>query len=72
LGFKIGWDDKNNKPIILDQWKGENGSLQRRNNYDAKQEDWSVVNATKRYDPKTSTSRIEASPPRGIPPQKDQ
>src|SRR5437762_2305361 len=67
-GIKVGWDDKNNKPIILDQWKGESGSLQRRNNYDAKHEDWSVVNATKRYDPNPSTSRIEPPLPRDVPP----
>jgi RHS repeat-associated protein len=54
-GIKMGWDDKNGMAIILDQWKGEGGSLQARE-YDAKKEDWSVVNATKPYDPQPSRS----------------
>jgi len=69
-GIKVGWDDKNNKAIILDQWKGDTGSLQRRN-YDPKQEDWSIVNATRRYDPKPSTSEIKPLLPRDVPPQQD-
>jgi RHS repeat-associated protein len=70
-GIKMGWDEKNNKPIILDQWKGEPGSLQLRRNYDAKQEDWSVVKATKPYDPKPSTSEIRRPPPIDLPPPQD-
>jgi RHS repeat-associated protein len=54
-GVKIGWDDKTGKAIILDQWKGQTGSLQARE-YDTKKEDWSVVNATKPFDPKPSKS----------------
>jgi RHS repeat-associated protein len=52
-GIKVGWE--NGKAIILDQWKGESGSLQKRS-YDPKEGDWSVVNATKPYDPQPSAS----------------
>ena len=41
-GIKVGWDDKNNKTIILDQNASRDGSLQK-NFYDPKQGDWSVV-----------------------------
>ncbi len=54
-GIKMGWNDNIGKAIILDQWQGENGSLQKRLVYPS-QGDWSVVNATKRYDPKPSES----------------
>ena len=54
-GVKIGWDNSTGKAIILDQWKGQNGSLQARE-YDAKKEDWAVVNASKPYDPQPSRS----------------
>jgi hypothetical protein len=54
-GVKIGWDDKTGQAIILDQWKSERGPLQARE-YDAEKEDWRVVNATKRFDPKASDS----------------
>jgi RHS repeat-associated protein len=54
-GIKVGWDDKNNRAIILDQWKSESGSLQKRS-YDPKEGDWSVVNANKRYDSQPSRS----------------
>ena len=54
-GIKIGWDDNTGKAIILDQWKGNAGSLQARQ-YDAKKEDWSVVNASQPFDPKVSES----------------
>ncbi|HEX9423715.1 MAG TPA: RHS repeat-associated core domain-containing protein [Pyrinomonadaceae bacterium] len=52
-GIKVGWE--NGKAIILDQWRGESGSLQKRS-YDPKEGDWSVVNAKKPYDPQPSTS----------------
>ena len=54
-GIKMGWDDNSGKAIILDQWQGENGSLQKRL-VDPSQGDWSVVNATKPHDPKPSES----------------
>src|SRR4029077_2120194 len=54
-GIKVGWDDKNNIAIILDQWKGHAGSLQARE-YDTKSEGWSVVNAKKPYDSQPSNS----------------
>jgi len=54
-GIKVGWDNNTDKAIILDQWKGEGGSLQQRP-YDTTKEDWSVVNAKTRYGPQPSTS----------------
>jgi RHS repeat-associated protein len=54
-GVKIGWDDNTGKAIILDQWKGQGGSLRARE-YDTKREDWSVVNAKRPYDPQPSNS----------------
>ncbi len=57
-GIKIGWDDKTGKAIILDQWKGQGGSLQARE-YDTKKEDWSVVNANKSFDLKVSDSDLK-------------
>ena len=54
-GVKIGWDNDTNKAIILDQWKGQAGSLQARE-YNTEREDWSVVNAKKPYDPQPSNS----------------
>jgi RHS repeat-associated protein len=56
-GIKMGWDDKNNRAIILDQNASRDGSLQK-SSYDPKEGDWSVVNATKRYDPQPSTSDL--------------
>ena len=44
--------------MVLDQWKGQGGSLQARE-YDAKKEDWAVVNATKRFDPRPSESDLQ-------------
>jgi RHS repeat-associated protein len=52
-GVKVGWE--NGKAIILDQWKSDSGSLQKRS-YDPKEGDWSVVNAKKPYDPQPSIS----------------
>ena len=56
-GIKMSWDDKNNRAIILDQNASRDGSLQK-NSYDPKEGDWSVVNATKRYDPQPSSSDL--------------
>jgi RHS repeat-associated protein len=70
-GIKMGWDHKNNKPIILDQWKGETGSLQLRRNYDADREDWSVVRARQPYDPKPSTAEINPPLSTAVPPRQD-
>jgi hypothetical protein len=57
-GIKLGWDDKTGKAVILDQWKGQGGSLQARE-YDTKKEDWSVVNATRPFDSKASESNFK-------------
>src|SRR6266496_3669446 len=55
-GIKVDW--QNNRVIVLDQWKGEGGSLRLRS-YDPNKEDWSVVNAKMRYDPQASTSSFK-------------
>ena len=54
-GVKVGWDDSKKMAIILDQWQGDGGSLQKRP-YNPKTEDWAIVNATKPYDPQPSNS----------------
>jgi RHS repeat-associated protein len=54
-GIKVGWDDRNQRPIILDQNASRDASLQK-NSYDPKEGDWSVVNAKKPYDPDASRS----------------
>jgi hypothetical protein len=54
-GIKMGWDDKNQRAIILDQNASRDGSLQKLS-YNPKEGDWSVVNAKKPYDPQPSNS----------------
>jgi RHS repeat-associated protein len=54
--IKVGWDK--GKAILLDQWQGKGGQLERRP-YDPKKGDWSVVNTTTASDPKRSTSTLE-------------
>jgi len=54
-GVKMGWDDSKKMAIILDQWQGEGGSLQKRP-YNPKTEDWAVVNAKSPYDSQPSNS----------------
>jgi RHS repeat-associated protein len=54
-GIKVGWDDKNQRAIILDQNASRDRSVQI-NSYDPKEGEWSVVNAKKAYDPQPSRS----------------
>jgi hypothetical protein len=55
--IKVGWDDKNKKAILVDQWQGKGGKLERRP-YDPKKGNWSVVNTETASDPKPSTSTL--------------
>jgi len=63
-GIKVGW--QNNQVIVIDQWKGEGGSLKLRH-YDPNKENWCVVNAKTQYnlEPTASSFKLEQTIEKG-------